>query len=856
MPAKRGKKGKSQLYSHIASAIIPVTSIVAVPSAVQQFPQQKTRATDEWGPIASTLLRASLTSQILIPLSSSRTSLDQYVEDDSQPTKTRTPVGRMDASTDDEDESDEEKGERKYQESLHASTVRSSISRVPSLSNAEKRVFGHVVHDEESASTIADDDLSSKIHSDRKQTPNAELSRSLSPTTTSTTTTDDKNLKRASVTIVRQHVPPLVLNPSPSQLGPSSAKPIVQKDSIGDEAKSTTTTTTTARSSLNDSTAIPVSIRSVSFKEPVAHETYDPTLSVSQKTNTVITNNNYSVLDKIVIPPPEEYQHNFNDLEKRNRLLIDEVQQLRKVNQNLQTQQEELLNRLQTSQKLSQRELNDLLKQAGRDQTKDLENLNKTLQNRCDQLQNELILMRERYAQDQSQSSTQELKKENHFLKDYIHRLTVASSEYQTMHPPNVLKNDMDKEQRNLKALPMKGPSPIWLLNQKFLAPLFVCYDEKLYEREEFIRKLQTQLNELQDQVKLISNENLSLHERIIRTSSTPSTPINQSPTYIIDIENIKRQAYLVLEENKILQEHLNLQTNKLTDIQKAQIQEVSDLTRRLMIIESEKTEADRLLETMRIKNEELRKNYEKLIMDNDHRIHVDDHVREISEMKRLTDELSKKHASEMQLLLRRVQDAETAKRVAQLTLTECRNNIERLKNDIHSTKKLNRKLLLRVETFGKKLELQQIKEQRTTTMLDKANEEIEKYKLEQETYFTSARTKDEEVNQTKIRMQEETKKIIKLENLLEDFKNESKEHVNEVQEQMKKQYDNLKLRYSEHEERIRQLLTLLNEKEIVIDDLSSERRNLEVDLDAIWRTTNADNIRMRQQLLDMHAMS
>ncbi len=33
------------------------------------------------------------------------------------------------------------------------------------------------------------------------------------------------------------------------------------------------------------------------------------------------------------------------------------------------------------------------------DQTKDLENLNKTLQNRCDQLQNELITLRERYVQ-------------------------------------------------------------------------------------------------------------------------------------------------------------------------------------------------------------------------------------------------------------------------------------------------------------------------------------------------------------------------------------------------------------------------------------------------------------------------
>ena len=38
--------------------------------------------------------------------------------------------------------------------------------------------------------------------------------------------------------------------------------------------------------------------------------------------------------------------------------------------------------------------------------------------------------------------------------------------------------------------------------------------------------------------------------------------------------ENIKRQAYLVLEENKVLQEQLDLQTNRLTDVQKTQIQE------------------------------------------------------------------------------------------------------------------------------------------------------------------------------------------------------------------------------------------------------------------------------------------
>lgn len=58
------------------------------------------------------------------------------------------------------------------------------------------------------------------------------------------------------------------------------------------------------------------------------------------------------------------------------------------------------------------------------------------------------------------------------------------------------------------------------------------------------------------------------------------------------------------------------------------------------MIVESEKSDADRTVETIRIRNEELRKKYEQLIVDNDHRIHVDEHVRELNEMRRLTGEI------------------------------------------------------------------------------------------------------------------------------------------------------------------------------------------------------------------------
>jgi len=86
-----------------------VPSIVAVPLAAQQFPQQKIHARDEWGPIVSTLLRASSTGQLLIP--STQTSLsardddDDDDDDDSEQLHSRkqTSFGRMAASSDDDD---------------------------------------------------------------------------------------------------------------------------------------------------------------------------------------------------------------------------------------------------------------------------------------------------------------------------------------------------------------------------------------------------------------------------------------------------------------------------------------------------------------------------------------------------------------------------------------------------------------------------------------------------------------------------------------------------------------------------------------------------------------------------------
>ncbi|UJR28194.1 hypothetical protein I4U23_009445 [Adineta vaga] len=710
MKTKGSKKTRPQLYSLIASAIIPSASIVAVPSIAQKFPRQKVRANEEWGPMVPSLLRASSTDQLLFPKSLSLPNLNSQQHDDSARSIQKSSVGRMDPSSDEEDSDEDEEQRRRHRESSRQSVKNNITSQSPALSNTEKRLTNRPVDNETSDSTE---------YLDPKQALTAELSRSI----------DEKSSKRTTVPSPRQRVSPLVFNPVQSQAGPTSGRSDTRPEGFGGESKSTTT----AHSSLNDATTVAGSARSVSFKEPVVHEKYDVSRSSeSEDSTTVLDAIKKPILNQIVLPSSEDYQQNLNDLESRNHLLNNEVQQLRSNNQNLQRQYEELLERLQTSQKLSQQEIADILKQSGRDQTKGLEDLNSTLQHRCDQLQNELSVMKDRYTQSQNQSNLRELKNENHFLKDYVHRLTSAASDYQATHPPKSLKKEMHR-QHEVQGLPMKGPSPIWLLNQKFLAPLFVCYDEKLFQKDELIKKFQTQLNELHEQVKLISNENLSLHERLSRSSITPGNNDNQ----LSDIEHIKRQAYLVLEENKVLQEQLNLQTNRLTDVQKTQIQEVSNLTRRLLMVESEKTESDQILETIRLRNEDLRRKYDQLMLDNTHRIHVQEHMQEISEMKRLTDELSEKHAQEMQLLLRRVQDAEAAKRVSHLKLTENRSDVERLKGEIKILKKLNKKLQLRVQTYEKKLDLEQVKEQRITTILEKTAEDLEQTRIERDTYLT-----------------------------------------------------------------------------------------------------------------------
>ena len=97
-------------FEHIASAIIPSASIIAVPSVSNVFPAQKTHSKAEWTNMGQVILRASLVSEQLVPSQSISVSEeeedDDEDEDEQEETTTRRTKssGRIDASTDDDDD--------------------------------------------------------------------------------------------------------------------------------------------------------------------------------------------------------------------------------------------------------------------------------------------------------------------------------------------------------------------------------------------------------------------------------------------------------------------------------------------------------------------------------------------------------------------------------------------------------------------------------------------------------------------------------------------------------------------------------------------------------------------------------
>uniref|UniRef100_A0A8C7EFP5 Centrosomal protein 89 n=1 Tax=Nothoprocta perdicaria TaxID=30464 RepID=A0A8C7EFP5_NOTPE len=281
----------------------------------------------------------------------------------------------------------------------------------------------------------------------------------------------------------------------------------------------------------------------------------------------------------------------------------------------------------------------------------------------------------------------QELVDENDALKMTVHRLNVELSRYQTKFRP--------LSQEEVRILPMKGPPPPWLLDMKYLSPLLLAYEDRLREKDDLSLAHEEDMKNFKMRVEELVKENEDLHEQLNKNNFITATEWHQLQT----------QAKLVLEENKVLMEQLEIQQAKAKDNHKQHVQEVSKLTKKMIILEDKKRSQDEEIAKYQKQLEASHTTCEELKAKLDSKVAAEEHFALVNDLKsHLQQEQEKKHC-EMKDLREKIASLQAQNKKLLLEKNNFMADNKILETELEMKQKTNRQLKKKTVFLKQQLE-------------------------------------------------------------------------------------------------------------------------------------------------------
>ncbi|KAJ8343363.1 hypothetical protein SKAU_G00306920 [Synaphobranchus kaupii] len=266
----------------------------------------------------------------------------------------------------------------------------------------------------------------------------------------------------------------------------------------------------------------------------------------------------------------------------------------------------------------------------------------------------------------------QELVDENDGLKMTVHRLNVELSRYQAKFRPL-----SQEESSRIRALPVKGPPPPWLLDMKYLSPLLLAYEDRLCEKESLLQACEEDLKRFSERVEQVVHENKKLHQQLGKTRGVSHKEWRQ----------LQDQARLVLKENQVLMEQLQVQQDKSKDSHGRHLQEVTKVSKELMLLEAEKTEP-----SGRAAGDAQGVSWE-------------EHCTITSKLKRQLEQEEERTKTEVEDLMSRVSSLQTEKRSLSLEKTSLTAEIKTIEAELEISRHANRKAQRKIGLLKQQVE-------------------------------------------------------------------------------------------------------------------------------------------------------
>lgn len=428
----------------------------------------------------------------------------------------------------------------------------------------------------------------------------------------------------------------------------------------------------------------------------------------------------------------------------------------------------------------------------------------------------------------------QELVDENDRLKTTIHRLNVELSRYQTK-----FRHLSKEESINIEGLPSKGPIPPWLLDVKYLSPLLLAYEDRMKEKDELIATLQEEMRIFRMRVQEVVKENEDLHQQLNKSSPITNEEWHQLQT----------QAELVLEENRLLIEQLEIQQRKAKDTHQARLQEVSKLTKQLMLLETKTQSQEKELTANKEQLEGLRTECQELKTQLDGKIAVNVHASIVNELQSRLQKEEEKESAEMEELIEKL----AVLQVQRKSLLAEKNNLtarnKALEAELKRAQKINRRSQKKIDVLKKEVEKAMKDEISAHQYLANLVDLAENITQERDNLMYLAKCLESEKHGALDKIVESNIRLGRLEEKVKGYKKQSALKLGDAIHRLTEQQEDFASKTAQYQQEMRYLHRMLQDKQDILDEALQQKRAVEGELEVVWQSTTKENQRIRALL-------
>lgn len=429
---------------------------------------------------------------------------------------------------------------------------------------------------------------------------------------------------------------------------------------------------------------------------------------------------------------------------------------------------------------------------------------------------------------------SQDLVDENEGLKMIVHRLNVELSRYQTKFRPL-----SEEESSHIQGLPSKGPTPPWLVDIKYLSPLLLAYEDRMKEKDKLSTALEEEMKTFRLRVQEVVKENEALHQELTK----------RSPITVEEWKQLQTQAELVLDENKLLIEQLEIQQAKARDTHQAHLQDVSKLTKQLVLLEAKTQGQEKQLVESTEQLESLQAKCTELKAQLDSKIAVDVHTSIVNELKSQLQKEEEKDSAEMEELMAKLTALQVQKKSLLLEKSSWATRNRALEAELERTRKANRRYQKRIDVLRKQVEKAMGKEMSAHQYLANLVGLAETVTKERDSLKYLAQCLESEKHGVLNKILKGNIRLGKLEERVKGYKKQAALKLGDIHHRLKEQQEDFAGKAAQYQKEVKHLHRMLQEKQEVLDEALQQKRNMEGELEMVLESTAKENRRMRSLL-------